>query len=415
VRGIEDLIDNMKKMDKDISVFVSTYSSQIGKNLLVFEKTTANIVDIPIPTEIKESVAGAVEWVGQLVEIQDLLRTKYTRNINDFKEFLIDMTNGWNSWVKIETREKPKQLQELYLSNIKWKKKIEELDVEYKSTNKDIENFNEWKSLLSNSSHLKKESLNCRNNFGKPEFDDQVNVIFGEISEFFKKKKIQGLYEREMFEERLDMIQKELREWITSSKNEFEQEKSFYIENLETLKIKNVKLWSKYDQYDHKASAADLVNEVRDKMVEFLDEQKGIYNELLSETKYSDLVLDINIDDIESRLGEVTELIDSSDSTILLDWGENTKPFVKLCELLESMQGVFADIDLLRKAKYEKKKPSKREKEILDLLEDRKDMPLKKVLTSLLKEEKIDVNAVANDVSELFRKNLILISLRKRG
>ncbi len=291
------------------------------------------------------------------------------------------------------------------------KKELESIVKKIKEYDSNIEFLDKWKNLLQRTDSL------FNNLRYTPNLKEKLNDVIYEIQEHLTKHKIDGLRNYEVFESKIDRIEKELREIQRVSHDQFAKVKEEYQKLLKTIGISD-HLKSRFTYGEDEESYRDLFNEVKEKVEDRLNNLRGLVEEINIDLLKCEYIYNLDVSKLSERLKDIVDELDSLYKGLSLDMIENIETFKDYLnnanELIDRINALKADVRRLIHAPDEKL--SDDELKILKLFENKDELDITDVFAQLkLRDSSFDLQRIMKALLDLYRKNRVIIRVRKRG
>jgi hypothetical protein len=414
VEKLEGFQEKVNQIKEQLNSFIKDWSRKIEQDYKKYRNKTGLILNTGLPKEITENFKSDVGWISEIVDCQNLLEDMYKRSFEEFRLLENKITSSWIKWQTAKVN--GKDLLVLYEDNLKAKAKFSEANTKYEASKLHLESLKNWPSVLNSASRTHKEAINCENSYNEDIYRKQIDGVFSEISKNFKNKRLEALVDHEIFANKIESEQKKIDSWLRDRRDIFISNKSFYEKTMKSFGLPKYNLRTTFDAFDPKKSRANLVVEVREKTINFVQTKKNLLGQYKAETLYAKVIINSNVDKLENELNKAEAEIKNLFVNINEDFDKDNNKFEELggsiIKLSECLKNVEKPLYMILK----KKNVNLEEEKILEILEDQKDVDLSLVITSLLKKDSdnFDLDKFMQELVSLFKKNQIILSLRKR-
>lgn len=385
----ESLSETKQKLNNTL-LELTRYKTQLKQDKSLDKEILGQVGFVQHLNEARQRLAKVRDSILKDIEkLEEKLKDSINKTFTDFMDGLLILYDEFES-----SKEELKSTKE----------KIEK----YKSG---VDFLNKWKMLLQRADGL------FNNLRYTPDLKEEFNNVIYEIQEHLTKHKIDGLKDYEVFERKIDEIEKELRERQRISHDQFTKVKEDYQKLLRTIDITDY-LKSRFTYGEDEESYKDLFSEVKERIESKLNNLKELIEEINIDLLKCRYIYGLDVSNFSERLSSIMDRIDTLYKGLSLDTIKNIETFKdylnSVKELVDDINSLKADIRGLIHTTDEML--SDDELMILKFFENKDELDITDVFAQLkLKDGTFDLQRMMNALLSLYRKNRVVIRVRKRG
>ena len=415
IEKLEDYQEQLIPLREDLSQFSKKWSNKAEENFDGISHYSGKINNAGIPADITRSIQSDVSWVGELVQCQALLRQMYQNGIETFRELDRRAKRAWNKWENTSDYDM-EALVSLYEENFSLTTEFKQAKLRIENAHSYLGSYLAWLTLLSISSRAFVDAIGCETSYSESIFRDELLIIFNDIEERFRDKRLEALPDHEMYSTRIKETQEKIEEWLRNRRLKFMESKAFCEEMLKTIGVERFNLHATFDTFDPGASRSSLFNETLEKIQEYVQIIEENNNRNYTEMLYAKQVLGEDVSELKNNIQDAREQLKEIKKSIDDECLRDKKCFAVLGEKVNGLRDSLQDTEKLLRGIFKKREYSSVEEGILEVLQDPRGTDLSLVIASQLAKdpENFNMDNLMEQIASLFKKNQIIISLIKR-
>ena len=415
---IEELEEHQAELGKlrdEQARFVKTWELSIQTQFDHIRQETGSVLRASLPADLTHPLKGDVNWVGELVQCQALLKDKYQRSAAAFRNVESRITTGWNAWTSASTQG-PTAFLVLYEVNLTAQSEMKEARAELEAAAAYLRSYIAWSNVLNVASRAYREATGCEVSYQEKQFRLALDVIFAEIASQFEKRRLEALPQHEMYADQIKGVQEQIDAWLRNRRGTFMDAKRFYEDTLKAVSVERFNLHASFDPFDPETSRINLHSEVLEKALQRVHSLQGELERHRTETLYAGQVVGADVSETSAQIGQVRDELAHVRKQVHDQCVRQPECFAARAEDLGRLADAIQEIGQSLRGVLHKRPPTPEEEAVLDVLQDPRGTDLAVVIASQLAGagSEFSLDFLLERITSLFKKNQIVIRLERR-
>lgn len=415
VEKLEECQAELSELREVLVRFVKKWERAIQTQFDQIRQETGTVLRASLPADLTRPLKGDVNWVGELVQCQALLKDKYQRSAAAFRNVENRVTTAWNAWTNAPPND-PVALVALYEANLAAQSELKEAQSELEAAVAYLRSYVAWSNVLNIASRAYREATGCEISYQEEQFRQALDVIFGEIADQFQKRRLEALPQHEMFADQIKEVQDQIDAWLRNRRDSFMEAKRFYEETLKAVGVERFNLHASFDPFDPQTSRGNLHSEVLEKTLQRVQSLEQELERYRTEALYAGQVVGADIPETSVRIVQARDELTQVKQQVHDQCVQQPECFAARAEVLSGLVAAIQGIEQNLRGVLQKRPPTTEEEAVLDVLQDPRGTDLAVVIASQLAAggSEFSLDFLMEKITSLFKKNQIVIRLEKR-
>jgi len=415
VEKLEEYQVQLNELREVLGRFTKKWEHTIQTNFERIRQSAGEVLRASLPADLTRSLKSDVNWVGELVQCQALLKDKYQRSAAAFRGVENRVTTAWNAWTSASPSD-PTALLALYEANLVAQSELKEAQVEVEATGSHLRSYVAWSNVLNVASRAYQEATACAVSYKDDRFQRELDTMFGEIVDRFQKKRLEALPDHEMYAEQIREVQARIDAWLRDRRDSFMEAKRFYEEALKFIGVSRYNLHAAFDHFDPGASYSNLYSEVLENTLQHVQSVEQELERYRTEILYAEQVVGADVAEAAEQVRRTRRDLAQVKARVTDDCVRQQECFAALRETLNGVNTAIQGVEQSLRGVLQKREPTPEEEAILEVLQDPRGTDLSVVIASRLVEDggAFSLDELMRTVTSLFKKNQVIIRLEKR-
>jgi len=415
IERLEEYQNKLTSLRDGLNRFSKNWESTIQSNFDRVRQEVGSVIRTPLPADVTRQLKGDVNWVGEIVQCQALIKDKYQRCSTAFRNVESSITSAWNKWINSSPSD-PNALVSLYDANLAAQSELKDAQADFDAANAYLRSFGSWLGVLNIASRAHREATGCALSYQQAQFQRELNLIFQEIIDRFQKKRLEALPDHEIYEERIREIQSQIDSWLRGRRENFMEAKQTYENTLKSIGLERYNLRATFDPFDPDTSLTNLYSEVYEKTQLYIQVLEQELERYRTETMYAEQVVGEDVSTPQKLIVEAIEELNNIKKEVTDSNIRQQDQYGIIGSAISSLSINIQEAEQSLRGILRKREPTPEENIILATLEDPRGTDLSVVIASQLINEsvKFSLDELMTRIISLFKKNQIIIKLEKR-
>lgn len=414
IEALEEYQAQLVPLRDVLEQFTRKWANKIHDDLEQVNTAVGQVIRATLPADLTRSLKSDVNWVGELVQCQALLKDKYQRAVNHFRDLGTQAISIWNAW-KGSSAAGPAALLVLYEANLVVQTGLKEAEAEMQAAKSYLTSYVAWSNVLNTTSRAYREATSCEISYKEEQFRLKLDGVLAEIVEQFQKKRLEALPNHEMYADQIIEVQSSIDAWLRGRRDGFIQAGRFYEEKLKACGVERYNLRSSFDPFDPATSYSNLYSEVLEKARQQVDKLEQELEGYRTDALYAERVVGTDVSSQSSQIAQTLDRITQVRKLVHNKCVQDQTCFAALGDALSQVNVNIQSIEQSLRGILQKRTLTPEEEAVWNLLQDPRGTDLKNIIVSQLASsgDEFSLDKLMQDVLSLFKKNQIVVRLEK--
>lgn len=414
IEKLEEHQTQLAQLREVLGQFSKKWANKIQLDFDRVRTATGQVLRASLPADLTRPLRSDVNWVGELMQCQVLLKDKYQRASAAFRGIESRITTAWNAWTSVPANDSAALLT-LYEANLTAQAELKEAQAEMEAASGYLRSHIAWSNVLNAASRAYREATDCEVSYKDNQFRLKLDAVFSDIAKQYQKKRLEALPHHEIYADQIKEVQEQIDTWLRGRRESFMQAKRFYEETLKAFGVERFNLHATFDPFDSGTSYSNLHSETLEKArqrVQSLEQELERYR---TELLYAERVVGVDVSEPLAYLGQVDDKLAQARKQVRDECVQQQESFAALGNVLVELMADAESVAQGLRGVLQKRALAPEEEAVLGLLQDPRGTDLSVVIVrQLAADGEFSLDKLMAMVTSLFKKNQIIIRLEKR-
>ncbi|MBN1891045.1 MAG: hypothetical protein JW850_23820 [Thermoflexales bacterium] len=414
IEKLEECQTELGQLREKLNQFSASWANKIQSSFTQIHEAAEQILRTSAPADLTRPLKSDVSWVSELVHCQTLLKEKYQRVSLAFRTVDSQAATAWNAWTSASPAD-PAAILALYEANRAAQTELREAQSGLDAARGYLQSYIAWPNVLNVASNAYREALGCETSYKQSQFRQELDTVFGEITDRFRQKQLEALPDHEMYSDRIKETQEQITAWLRDRRENYMQVKLTYEETLKAMGVGRFNLHAAFDTFDPETSRVNLYSEVLDKTRQHIQALEQELERYRTETLYAGQVAEADTSESSTHIRQAEDQLAQVKKQLHDDCVRQQECFTALGNAVKELSAAIQKADQSLRGTLQKREPSSEEEAILAMLQDPKGTDVRVVITGQIASEGkgFSLDKLMGLIVTLFKKNQVNIRIEK--